>query len=149
MDALAAGGASGDPLLISTSMHPFVLVVEGEEGMRRALCEVLMGRGYHVADAADGEEARAWLSRHPSLGAIVLDVMLPGPTGMVAGRELLRWIRSQPEPLKSVPVVLLSAASPTALREVARRHGANAFLEKPAGVVRLIPELQRLVPVSA
>lgn len=131
-------------------MHPFVLVVEDEGELRRALCDELMCSGYHVAEAADAEEAREWLSRHPGPSAIVLDMMMPGAAGMeVAGRELLQWIRSQPEPLKNVPVVLLSAAWPAALREIAQRHGANVFLEKPTGVLRLVSELQRLISIPA
>jgi PAS domain S-box-containing protein len=80
-----------------------VLVVEDEAGIARLILSTLEDAGYRGVRAADGKEALARI-RDPDqpVGAVTLDLMLPG----VSGQEVLRELgRIRPE----VPVLLVTA----------------------------------------
>ncbi len=79
--------------------------------------------GLDTVAAFDGEAAIRQLAQQPFM-AVITDVEMP----VMNGFDLLQFIRLRwPE----LPVILMSATSNAERREVARRFGAMAFLEKP------------------
>jgi DNA-binding NarL/FixJ family response regulator len=65
-----------------------VVIVDDDAGFRAAARELLEGHGFTVvAEAADGEAARAACREHRPDG-VLLDVHLPDTTGHVLAREL-------------------------------------------------------------
>ena len=60
---------------------PHVLIVEDDDGSRRALTNVLEDRGYTVVGVASAEEALDLLAGEIRPKLIVLDLMLPGQEG--------------------------------------------------------------------
>lgn len=89
-------GASVDQL------RPLVLVVDDDDDFRESLGLLLDERGYDVANAGDADAAVELMhARRPN--ALIIDVMLPGETG------LSMWRRMRPA-FSDVPVVLLSAS---------------------------------------
>jgi DNA-binding response OmpR family regulator len=99
-----------------------VLVVDDEPIVRDVVVRYLEREGYRTAQAGDGEEARRMLE-HSSPSAVVLDVMLPGASGL----ELCSWIRARSE----VPVVLLTALGEETDRIVGLELGADDYITKP------------------
>jgi two-component system cell cycle sensor histidine kinase/response regulator CckA len=79
-----------------------VLVVDDEEALRRYMCRVMEGAGYHVLAAEDGLKALSLFhgSKHP-VQLVITDVRMPKMTGP----ELAARIASVPSP---PPVLFVS-----------------------------------------
>ncbi|MDQ3448628.1 MAG: response regulator transcription factor [Chloroflexota bacterium] len=98
-----------------------VLVVDDEPTVREVVARYLERDGMTVEQAADGAQALDALKRHPDL--VVLDIMIPGTTGL----EILREIRQAGE----TPVILLTARSDETDRVVGLELGADDYVVKP------------------
>ncbi len=123
----------------TNASHPCVLLVEDDDAVREAVAEVMGDDGLPVVEAANGKAAVELLERldEPPC-CIVLDLMMP----VMDGFELCRWLGSQSERLRSVPVVLLSA-SPR-LQEAASALHVTAQLTKPISVETLLRTVHSL-----
>jgi FixJ family two-component response regulator len=105
-----------------------VLVADGDDDIREAICEVLAEEnGWNVLGAKDGPEALA-LAIEKRPGVLILDHGMPGMTG----GEVVRALDAAG--LK-VPVVLLAAAAE--VRGLAESLGIAYFLGKPFGFDQL------------
>jgi two-component system alkaline phosphatase synthesis response regulator PhoP len=115
-----------------------ILVVDDDADLRDAIAFTLGGAGFAVATAADGPAALATIgTARPDL--VVLDVMMPGPSGI----EVCRQLREDPR-TASLPVVLLTARTSPAFRYAGLATGANRHVLKPfdpADLVALVREL--------
>lgn len=97
-----------------------LLVVDDEEMVRDVLKSYLEREGYDILTAATAEEADGILAdRYPDL--IVLDVMLPGGSGL----DILKGIAGR------VPVILLTARTEEAERILGLELGADDYVTKP------------------
>ena len=99
-----------------------ILVCDDDPSLRE-LVRAVLGPRYRFIEAADGTEALV-AARELSPDLIVLDVMLPG----ISGIEVLETIRSD-EQLKDMLVVVITAWSHAELE--ARIAGADRFVSKP------------------
>jgi DNA-binding response OmpR family regulator len=99
-----------------------VLVVDDEPIVRDVVARYLEREGYRTQQAPDGEEAQRLLEREPP-SLVVLDVMLPGKSGL----ELCSWIRSRSQ----LPIVMLTALGDETDRIVGLELGADDYLTKP------------------
>jgi DNA-binding response OmpR family regulator len=106
-----------------------VLVVEDEPGIALGLEDMLRFEGYDVEVIADGITAGARM-RPQAYDLIVLDVMLPGKTGL----ELCREFRRVDE---RTPVILLTRARSREDRVCGLDAGANDYVTKPFSPVSL------------
>jgi CheY-like chemotaxis protein len=102
-----------------------VLICEDEPALRELIRLSLDGH-YEFAEAEDGR-ACLEVAREVQPDLIVLDMMLPGLTGL----EVLRELRRDPE-LATIPVIVLTAQPGT--RDDALRAGANLVMDKPFNV---------------
>jgi DNA-binding response OmpR family regulator len=118
-----------------------VLVVEDEPGIRDLLLRGLGNAGFAVLAAADGAEGerRALLE---SVDAIVLDLMLPGRSGL----EILASLR---EARPNVPVIVLTARGRVADRVAALEAGAIDYLVKPFALPELVARLRAQIRASS
>ena len=121
-----------------------VLVADDEEDIRTLVC-LAVGRagGLVVRSVADGTAALA-AARADLPQLAVLDVSMPGATGL----EVCSELRADPV-TAGIAILLLSAGASPA--DIARglAAGADAYLPKPfsvAGLVRQIRELTSGVP---
>jgi DNA-binding response OmpR family regulator len=117
-----------------------VLVVDDEPIVRDVVVRYLERDGHRTLQAGDGDEAREVLERE-ALSLVVLDVMLPG----VSGLELARWIRSRSE----VPIVMLTALGEETDRIVGLELGADDYLTKPFSPRELAVRVRNLVRRAA
>ena len=120
-----------------------VLVVDDEPQILRALQTTLRGAGYEVEIAASGEDALAKAAaRSPE--AVILDLVLPGQSGIDVCRELRQWTQ--------IPIVILSAVGEEREKVAALDAGADDYVTKPFGVdellARLRAALRRAAPVG-
>ena len=102
-----------------------VLIVEDGVEVQALLKIRLTRMGHQVMAAASGEEALEMLAGKPGPDVAVLDVMLPGMSGL----ELHGWLRRDPA-LAQVPVIFLSSRILPADIEAGRSLGAT-YLTKP------------------
>lgn len=111
-------------------MHT-ILICDNEEVLRSLVRASLEPAGYAFVEARDGDEALEVARDHlPDL--IVLDMMMPGRTGI----DVLEELRDDPE-LREIPVVMLTARAQQADHEAAQRAGADCFLTKPFSPLEL------------
>jgi two-component system response regulator AtoC len=103
---------------------PRVLVVDDAEGIRSYLASLLEIKGFAVDTAEDGRSALALLEGGAAPDVVVLDVMMPGMSGL----ETLRRIRER-EP--RLPVVMLSVVGKASTIVEAMQLGAADYLNKP------------------
>jgi two-component system, OmpR family, phosphate regulon response regulator PhoB len=109
-----------------------ILVVDDEPDISALVAYHLTRASYRVRTVADGAEALVALeSQTPDL--IVLDLMLPG----ISGLEVLREVRGRAE-CAGVPVVLLTARREEQERIEGLRHGADDYIAKPFSPQELV-----------
>ncbi len=120
-----------------------ILLVEDEANILEAIGFILSRDGWDVRGHGKGESALAEIERvAPDI--LVLDIMLPGRSGL----DVLRDLRASPA-LRELPVLLLTAKGQTKDREQAMALGANAFLTKPFSNDELIETVRRLANGAA
>ncbi|MBN9135643.1 response regulator transcription factor [Phyllobacterium sp.] len=102
--------------------EPHILIVDDDDAIRDLLHEFLKKRGMRVSVARDSEEMQAIFSRTP-VDLLILDVMLPGKSGM----EICRDIRMH----SRVPIIMLTAITETTDRVVGLEMGADDYVSKP------------------
>ena len=110
-----------------------VLVVDDELPIRRALRSTLTNAGYEVQLAASGEEAIDLVAQSPP-DLVILDLMLPGLSGLGVCRELRTW--------GQIPIIVLSAQSTEAAKIEALDLGADDYLTKPFGRGELLARIR-------
>ena len=101
-----------------------ILIVDDEEVLRDVLDAVLRRDGFDVAMAASGEEALSVLDADDAVDLVILDIMLPG----ISGIDTLRAIRiANP----NLPVIVITAYSSIDGAIEAMKHGAFHYIPKP------------------
>lgn len=101
---------------------PHLLVVDDDRRIRMLLSRYLTAEGYRVTTAESAADARAKLGGL-SFDLLILDVMMPGETGL----ELARSIRTG----SSVPILMLTARSEKQDRIDGLETGADDYVVKP------------------
>jgi DNA-binding NtrC family response regulator len=106
--------------------HGQVLIVDDERELRESLSHTLERLGYDPLLAETGEEALAMVQaeKAPRLRLVLLDVNLPGMTGL----EVLKKLRAH-DP--SVSVLIITAHGNIRDAVEAMREGAFNYIEKP------------------
>ncbi|MDQ3880428.1 MAG: response regulator transcription factor [Chloroflexota bacterium] len=111
--------------------------MEDDRTLRQALAFNLRGEGYDVLTAADGESALA-MARNEPIDLILLDVMLPGMSGI----ELLRVLRGES---RDTPVIVLSAKREEIDRVVGLKVGADDYVAKPFSRPELLARVEAVL----
>lgn len=110
-----------------------VLIVDDERAIRRFLRTSLSAQGYHITEAATGEEAlTATVQSTPDL--IILDLGLPGMDGVEVTRRLREWTQ--------VPIIILSVIQDEGNKIRALDAGADDYLTKPFGIGELMARMR-------
>lgn len=118
-------------------MRRRLLLVEDDATLRQALSFNLAKEGYDVASAADGV-AGLEAARNPGLDLILLDVMLPGMSGI----EVLRVLRRDGV---NTPVIMLSAKGDEIDRVVGLKVGADDYVAKPFSRPELLARIEAVL----
>ncbi len=102
-----------------------LLVVDDNEMNRDMLSRRLKGKGYIVEVAEDGQQALDMLGRD-SFDLILLDVMMPG----ISGIDVLRAVR-QTQSRADLPIIMATAKDQSDDIVEALKLGANDYVTKP------------------
>jgi DNA-binding response OmpR family regulator len=114
-----------------------ILLVEDEPDAARMLAKGLREHAYAVDVAADGDAA-VYQSSITDYDAVVLDIMLPGTSGLQVCRELRQ--RGSP-----VPVLMLTARDAVEDRIAGLDSGADDYLPKPFDFGELLARLRAVI----
>lgn len=113
-----------------------LLIVDDDDEMRTILTGYLQARGYAVAAAADGAQARAAVDGK-RIDLILLDVML----GDESGIDFCRALRTASD----VPVIIVSALASDDHRMAGYRVGADDYVAKPFNPDLLLARIQAVL----
>ena len=113
--------AQPPPGAASDAAH--LLVVDDDARLRALLQRFLAEQGFRVSTAADAAAARAALAA-VAFDLVVLDVMMPGESGLELAEALRRRGRE-------VPILMLTARGAPDDRVAGFEHGADDYLQKP------------------
>ena len=120
-----------------------ILVVEDDAATREFIAEMLVARGYTVATAADGAQARAQVAANlPEL--VILDLVLPG----VSGFELLGEWRASPRTADLPVFVLTSKDLNQEEQRYLRAHAESLFRKQQPWHEVLVKQLARVVSMG-
>lgn len=120
--------------------QPHVLVVDDDRRLRDLLRRFLADNGFRVTVAGDAREARATVGSF-AFDAIVLDVMMPGESGLHLAGDLRKRIET--------PILMLTAMGESEDRIAGFEHGADDYLVKPFEPRELVLRLRALLRRAA
>jgi two-component system KDP operon response regulator KdpE len=110
-----------------------VLIVDDEPQIRRTMRTTLATHAYTVIEALTGEEALEKI-RTEQVDLVLLDVNLPGISGIETARELRR--------ASDVPIIMLSVRNSERDKVMALDAGADDYVVKPFGVEELMARIR-------
>lgn len=112
-------------------MSRTIFIVEDDENIRQMVNMALSSFSYEVRVFDNAEDGLAAIYANiPDM--IILDIMLPGMSGLDATKEL----RGRPE-TKHLPIILLTAKDSEIDKVVGLDYGADDYISKPFGVMEL------------
>ncbi len=110
-----------------------ILVVDDNRDNRELVVKILKSRGYHVIEAADGEEAlKKACEERPDL--ILMDISIP----KIDGYEVTRRLKEREE-FGETPIIALTAHVMKGDMEKALSAGCRGYIAKPF-TIRELPE---------
>ncbi|WP_170384739.1 response regulator transcription factor [Ruegeria atlantica] len=115
-----------------------VLLIEDEPNIAEAIRFLLTREGWHVETHAEGADALQVI-QGASPDLVILDVMLPGKSGM----EILRDLRELDD-MQSLPVLMLTARGQSRDREMAENAGVSRFMTKPFSNTEMLTAVRDL-----
>lgn len=121
---------------------PHILVIDDDTRLRALLQRYLQENGFAVSAAKDAENARMFLRQY-QFNLLIVDVMMPGESGI----EFLQKLRRD----SNVPTIILTAMGDTPDRIAGLEAGADDYLPKPfepKELVLRINNILRRVPIE-
>jgi len=115
---------------------PHILVVDDDTRLRELLKSFLSRNGFRVSTASHAAEARQRLAAL-DFDLIVLDVMMPGETGLAFAAQLRRT--------DNVPILMLTAMGDTKDRIAGLETGVDDYLGKPFEPRELLLRIQNVL----
>jgi len=114
-----------------------ILVVEDDVRIREMVRNMLQSHGARVAEASTGEEALAALKRNGPFEMVVLDLLIPPPTGL----RVMSLVRAAHD---DTPFVVITGAADDDLRATVAEMGKAVVLAKPFLMDDLLAVMGRL-----
>ncbi|MBK7548865.1 MAG: response regulator transcription factor [Rhodoferax sp.] len=122
---------------MSSSLSPLIHLIDDDEAVRSSLALLISTVGLRVQAWADPQTFMNGFDRQ-SIGAIVLDVRMPG----ISGLSVLETLKEQ---RVDQPVIMLTGHGTVEMCRRAFKAGAAEFLEKPVDDEALLEALQSAV----
>src|SRR6266576_44979 len=120
----------------TTQTHATVFVVDDDPSVRKGLARLLKSAGYAVELFASAAEFLERVNHSESAGCVVLDVLMPGLSGLELQRELKAFT-----PPISIIFITGHGDIPMSVRAI--KDGATDFLGKPVHDQDLLEAVQQ------
>jgi two-component system, response regulator PdtaR len=118
----------------STNIKHSILLVDDDRLILSTFTKGLENASYHVDTAESVDEAEAFLMSGERPDMIILDVNMPGRSGLELTERLTL--------LDRIPFILLTAYNDDAIVNQAAKSGALSYLVKPIDTPQLIPAIE-------
>lgn len=115
---------------------PHILVIDDDTRLRALLQRYLQENGFAVSAAKDAENARMFLRQY-QFNLLIVDVMMPGESGI----EFLQKLRRD----SNVPAIILTAMGDTPDRIAGLEAGADDYLPKPFEPKELVLRINNIL----
>ncbi|MGB4061667.1 MAG: response regulator [Burkholderiaceae bacterium] len=119
-------------------MHS-ILAVDDSASMRKMVSFTLIGAGYKVVEAVDGQDAFE-KAQNQTFDLVLTDQNMPRMDGL----GLTKKLREHPN-FKSTPILILTTESSDQMKQAGRAAGATGWLVKPFDPNRLIEIIQKVI----
>jgi two-component system, OmpR family, KDP operon response regulator KdpE len=110
-----------------------ILVIDDDPQIRRVMRATLIGHGYEVLDARNGEDGLEKAAEDPP-SLVLLDMNMPGLSGL----ETCRLLRAGSD----VPVIILSVRNTEKDKVAALDAGADDYITKPFSIEELLARIR-------
>jgi two-component system response regulator RegX3 len=107
-----------------------IFIADDEPSVRDSVGYALEQEGFDVVVAVDGSDAEVKLDHEVSYDLLILDIMMPGRSGL----ELCREVRAR----SAVPIIILTAKDAEVDKVVGLEVGADDYVTKPFSVRELL-----------
>lgn len=124
-------------LRIKQLMEKTVLIIDDDSRNIFALSAILKAKGFTALSATNMVEAFALLESKPAIGAILMDMMMPG----MDGYEATSFLKSDNR-FSHLPVLAVTAQAMPGDREKCLAAGADDYIPKPIDIDRLVDLLK-------
>jgi two-component system cell cycle response regulator DivK len=119
--------------------NELILIVEDNPKNLKLVRDTLQVKGYRTIEAGTGEEGvQLAREQHPAL--ILMDIQLPG----ISGVEAFRQLRADPA-TRSIPIVAVTASVMAQERQKVMAAGFDGFQGKPISVRELLETVRQLL----
>ena len=112
-----------------------IMIVEDDPDIRDGVRILLSGEGYHIIEAENG--TRALEVFRPEVDLVILDIMMPGMSGLRVCEELRK--------LSTVPILFLTAKSQESDKLLGLTAGGDDYLPKPFSFAELSARVKALL----
>ena len=119
------------------SLMQQILVVDDDSDIREVIRIQLESKGYYVWEAANGMDAIRVVTRSPDIDLIILDIMMPGMSGVDACAQIRTF--------SSAPILFLTAKSKECDKHDAYENGGDDYLVKPFSQAELFMKIHSLL----
>ena len=116
-----------------------IVVAEDDRDIADLIARYLQKAGWTAHVAPTGDEALAYIRRH-SVELVILDVMLPGLSGL----EVCRAIRAD-EKTAALPIIMVTARAEETDRIIGLDIGADDYISKPFSPNELVARVRALM----
>jgi two-component system response regulator RegX3 len=117
-------------------MSPRVLLVDDEQDIAEPVTYALERGGFQVTSTGDGPTALE-VARRELFDVVVLDIMLPGMSGI----DICRTLREESD----VPIVMLTARDSEVDRVLGLELGADDYVTKPFSTAELVSRIRAIL----
>ena len=107
-----------------------ILIADDEPSVRDSVGYALDQEGFQVTGAVDGTDAEEKLKGDFDYDLLILDIMMPGKSGL----DICREVRSR----SAVPIIILTAKDAEVDKVVGLEVGADDYMTKPFSVRELL-----------
>jgi CheY-like chemotaxis protein len=117
-----------------------ILVADDDRVLSQLVCAVVRQAGHTPIAAFDAMQALMFAIRPPMPALIILDINMPGGTGLEALKKLKLSARTAP-----IPVVVLTGSEEADMPDQVKALGATEFVAKPIDPDALTAVIQRVL----
>lgn len=115
-----------------------ILAVDDSPSMRKMVSFTLVGAGYRVIEAVDGQDAFE-KAQTEKIDLVLADQNMPRLDGIGLTRKL-----RETEQFKTTPILILTTESSDEMKQAGKAAGATGWLVKPFDPSRLIEVIQKV-----
>ena len=117
-----------------------ILVADDDRVLSQLVCSVVRQAGHTPIAAFDAMQALMFAIRPPMPALIILDINMPGGTGLEALKKLKLSARTAP-----IPVVVLTGSEEADMPDQVKALGATEFVAKPIDPDALTAVIHRVL----